>query len=92
MSKKYTTQNELLLKTLLRYYQENECLDTILPIINGEANISIRIIDWFVTNYAKKNYTVYTIVNKQNKIGLKIGKKQVLFLMMIKIRMVLSII
>ena len=67
MSKTYTTQNELLLMTLLRYYKENDCLDTILPIINGEANISIRIIDWFVTNYAKKNYTVYTIVNNQNR-------------------------
>ena len=42
MSKTYTTQNELLLMTLLKYYKEHECLDTILPIINGEANISIR--------------------------------------------------
>jgi hypothetical protein len=32
-----------------------------MAIINGESNISLRIVDWFVTNYAKKNYTVYEI-------------------------------
>ena len=31
-------------------------LDKKLPIINGESEISLRLIDWFVTNYAKKNF------------------------------------
>jgi hypothetical protein len=35
------------------------------PIINGESYISLRIIDWFVTNYSKKHYTVYEL-NVQN--------------------------
>jgi hypothetical protein len=63
MSKGYTTQNELLLKNLLSYYNKNnyENLTKILSIINGESVLSIRIIDWFVTNYAKKNYIVYSI-------------------------------
>jgi hypothetical protein len=30
-----------------------------MVIINGETKISLRIVDWFVTNYAKKYYTVY---------------------------------
>jgi hypothetical protein len=34
-----------------------------LRIINGESKISLRIIDWFATNYAKKYYTVYEIPN-----------------------------
>jgi hypothetical protein len=34
-----------------------------LSIINGETNISLRIVDWFVTNYAKKYFTVYEIQN-----------------------------
>ena len=34
-----------------------------LRIINGESKISLRIIDWFATNYAKKYYTLYTIHN-----------------------------
>jgi len=33
-----------------------------LKIITGESNISLRIVDWFATNYSKKNYTVLTNV------------------------------
>ena len=45
----------------MTYYNEDDRLDTILPIINGKSLLSIRIIDWFVTNYAKKYFTVYFI-------------------------------
>ena len=34
-----------------------------LRIINGESSISLRIVDWFATNYAKKFFTVYTMKN-----------------------------
>jgi hypothetical protein len=57
----YTTQNQLLLNNLVDFYKKNNNLEKILPIINGTSAISIRIIDWFVTNYAKKNFTVYNI-------------------------------
>jgi len=36
-------------------------MDKMLQIINGESKISLRIIDWFATNYAKKYYTVYQL-------------------------------
>ena len=52
----YTTQNSLLLQKLIAFYKENNYLDVILPIINGEGKMSLRLIDWFVTNYAKKNF------------------------------------
>ena len=32
-----------------------------LKIITGESKISLRIVDWFATNYAKKYYTLFTI-------------------------------
>jgi hypothetical protein len=32
-----------------------------LAVINGTTNISLRIMDWFVTNYSKKHYTVYDL-------------------------------
>tara|TARA_B100000287_G_scaffold357637_1_gene348994 strand:- start:1756 stop:2220 length:465 start_codon:yes stop_codon:yes gene_type:complete len=32
-----------------------------LNIINGESPISLRIVDWFVTNYAKQKFTVYNL-------------------------------
>ena len=35
-----------------------------MKIINGESTVSLRIIDWFVTNFAKKNFTVYSIPAK----------------------------
>jgi hypothetical protein len=61
MSNKYTTQNDLLLNNLMEFYKENNNLDKMLSIINGESAISLRIIDWFATNYAKKNFTVYQL-------------------------------
>ena len=69
MNVSYTTQNELLLNNLLNYYKKNdfEFLERIIPIINGQSQISIRIIDWFVTNYAKKNFVIYNI-NKNDEI------------------------
>jgi len=57
------TQNTLLLNNLLHYYKVNNKLDTMLEIINGSSNISLRIVDWFSTNYAKKFYTVYNLKN-----------------------------
>ena len=60
----YNTQNDLLLHKVLRFYNENggENMDKMLAVINGTTNISLRIMDWFVTNYSKKHYTVYDLV------------------------------
>lgn len=66
----YTTQNDLLLKNLLTFYKTddsegnynpNNNLDKMLKIITGDSKISLRIVDWFATNYAKKYYTLYII-------------------------------
>ena len=61
MTAQYSTQNDLLLTNLLDFYSDKTKLDTMLSIINGESKISLRIVDWFATNYAKKYYTLYTI-------------------------------
>jgi hypothetical protein len=60
----YTTQNELLLNNLLEFYKDQDNLTKMLKIITGESKISLRIVDWFATNYAKKNYTLYNMTNK----------------------------
>ncbi len=57
------TQNELLLNNLLEFYKKDN-MESLMKIINGESRISLRIIDWFVTNFAKKNFTVYSIPAK----------------------------
>ena len=70
------TRNELILKPLLEFYKGDNLL-RFVSIIQGEnviknkteddttiikkRNISLRIIDWFVTNYSKKNFVVYEL-------------------------------
>ena len=53
------SQNDLLLHKLMEFYNKENNLDKMLKIINGESRISLRIVDWFSTNYAKKNVTTY---------------------------------
>jgi len=64
----YIKQNDILLTKLLEYYKKdnNINMDKMLSIINGESRISLRIVDWFTTNYAKKHYSVYNIESKSN--------------------------
>jgi hypothetical protein len=57
------TQNDLLLSSLMEFYRDHENLNKMIRIINGDSEISLRIVDWFVTNYAKKYYTVYEQTN-----------------------------
>jgi len=59
----YTKQNELLLNNLKEYYEKNdhENLKKMLDVLSGQSAISLRIIDWFVTNYSKQKYTVYPL-------------------------------
>jgi|TARA_X000000368_G_C22894598_1_gene651261 hypothetical protein len=61
------TQNSLLLNKLLEFYNKNDNMEKILPIINGESLVSLRLIDWFATNYSKKNYTVYPLKMKNGE-------------------------
>lgn len=70
MNSTYITQNDLLLKNLMSFYDihnldgtynPNNNLDNMLKIITGDSKISLRIVDWFSTNYAKKYYTIYVI-------------------------------
>ena len=69
----YNTQNNLLLQTLLKFYNRDNNLNNIIPIINGDSKISLRLIDWFVTNYSKKNYIIYGIQDKRgNKTRFKV--------------------
>jgi len=55
------TQDDLLLNNLMRFYENPQNISKIKTIVNGESRVSLRIIDWFVTNYAKKYDTEYTI-------------------------------
>ena len=62
---KLSHRQELLLGRLKVFYN-TENMDKLLPIINGETKLSLRIIDWFVTNYTKKNNII--LYNKKKKL------------------------
>ena len=63
MTSKYNTQNDLLLQKLLKFYDNKDNITQMLSIINGESSISLRIVDWFVTNFAKEYFTQYEVTN-----------------------------
>ena len=60
------TQNDLLMNNLTDFFNIPHNVHTMMKIINGETRTSLRIVDWFVTNYAKKNYTIYNIETTSN--------------------------
>jgi hypothetical protein len=51
---------DLLMVSLAKYYSSKQLVQKIIPIIEGKSDISLRLIDWFVTNYSKKNSTIVT--------------------------------
>jgi hypothetical protein len=43
----------------MEFYKNTDNLSKIMHIVHGKSRISLRIIDWFVTNYSKKHFVVY---------------------------------
>jgi hypothetical protein len=66
------TQNELLLKNMMDFYNNKKNLKRMMNIINGESKISLRIVDWFVTNFAKKYFTIYEIEHNEESVRFKV--------------------
>tara|TARA_B100000575_G_C23139416_1_gene662710 strand:+ start:3745 stop:4320 length:576 start_codon:yes stop_codon:yes gene_type:complete len=60
-------ENNVLLNSLQIYYTDNKNASKLIEILKEENKISLRIIDWFVTNYSKKNNTYYTIFETPTK-------------------------
>lgn len=61
---KLSLRNNLLMSKLKVFYKNKKNIDVLLPIINGNTGLSLRIIDWFVTNYCKKHNITYYINSK----------------------------
>lgn len=55
------SSKELLMLSLSKFYKKKDNIQTILPIIAGtperNSKMSLRLIDWFVTNFSKKQST-----------------------------------
>ena len=63
-----SSQENMLIRSLEKFYLKEDNINIILPIINGESNISMRLIDYFVTNYSKKYRITYNLEDNGNKI------------------------
>lgn len=54
------TKLSLLMKSLTDFYRNSIYIEQIRNIIDQNSVISLRILDWFITNYAKKHRTIIT--------------------------------
>jgi hypothetical protein len=52
------TKLSLLMKSLTDFYTNSVYIDQIKSIIDQNSVISLRILDWFITNYSKKHRTI----------------------------------
>ena len=57
----------LLLESLHNFYREPYNRDKLRSILSNDKKISLRSIDWFITNYSKKNNTYYIVYEDENK-------------------------
>lgn len=71
-STKIINSKDLLMISLSKFYSQKNNINKILSIIEPslstkpETRISLRLIDWFVTNYSKKNNTIITKEKNNN--------------------------
>ena len=70
MQNSISGKNLLLLESLIEYYSKNMHLFT--SIITQKSILSLRILDWLVTNYAKKENIVYTIIKNNQEVNFNI--------------------
>ena len=59
--------SNVLLNSLKEFYEIPANKQKLFDIVNNTNNISLRIIDWFVTNYSKKNNTSFMIYEKDGQ-------------------------
>lgn len=59
------TKLSLLMKSLTEFYQDQHYVDEIKSIVDQDNIISLRILDWFITNYSKKFRTLILQKNGQ---------------------------
>ena len=52
---------DITLRNIYEFFLVNNNIDKLLPIITSNSNISIRVLDWFVTNYSKKFNIIYKL-------------------------------
>lgn len=54
-------KQELIVSSLQKFYNSLPDKEYMMNLLNGDSYISLRLIDWFVTNYSKKHSTAYIL-------------------------------
>ena len=59
--RKIHCKQELIIMSLQTFYSQRTDLQEIMELLQGTSIISLRLIDWFVTNYAKRHTIGYIL-------------------------------
>ena len=59
--RKIHCKQELIIASLQRFYSGRDDLNEIVELLKGTSEVSLRLIDWFVTNFAKAHSTSYIL-------------------------------
>jgi len=59
--RKMECKPELVISSLQRFYTNHPEINKVLQYLNGEAPLSLRIIDWFITKYCRKHFIHYPL-------------------------------
>ena len=62
--RKIHCKQELIINSLQKFYTDRTDSDDVMKLLQGTSVISLRLIDWFVTNYARQ-HTISYILNSQ---------------------------
>jgi hypothetical protein len=69
MESSISSKESLLKVKLLDFYKDQVNLKILLPIILQQTRLSLRSLDWFVTNYSKKYNTNYILLRNGENIS-----------------------
>lgn len=58
------SRDEVLLRSLHKFYADKSALKVLTDVLRNRTKISLRTLDWLVTNYSKKNNIVYAYNGK----------------------------
>lgn len=65
-------KDEILLETLISFFSNEKYSEIMISILKRETNISLRILDWLVTNYSKKHNIITEQVENGNIVNFNI--------------------
>ena len=58
-------KQDFIVRWLQDFYNQAGRIEAIMPFLTGAASVSLRVVEWFVTNYSKKYNVGYTLDSRQ---------------------------